>query len=298
MDTRQLAVFCEVVERRSFSKAADRLGVSQPAVSLQVRALEKRLGLVLLDRSGRRVEPTEVGLHLYRGAKRLLTIEEQLVEELTVSHEGGLTGTLEVGASTGPGGIVMPTLLCEFQQQHSDLHVALSVYDTQRVIDLVADRQLEFGVVGAAPRRRGVQFEPFFRDEVILVVPPSHPFADRLVTLEELREARLIVMQDGAGVRQVIEDALYEHGLQLRDLNVDLELGLQESVKIAVQLGAGVTFIARTSVESELAAGTLASARVEGIQPSREISLVRATHRTITRAAQAFVDFARDRLKD
>src|ERR671933_233192 len=104
MDTRQLAAFCAVVDKRSFSQAAERLGVTQPAVSLQIRALEKRLGQQLLDRSGRRVEPTEAGLRLYRGAQRLLALEEQLLQDLQGSDGGALTGTLAIGASTGPGG--------------------------------------------------------------------------------------------------------------------------------------------------------------------------------------------------
>src|ERR671918_2041764 len=115
MDTRQLAAFCAVVERRSFSQAAQRLGLTQPAVSLQVRSLEKRLGQTLLDRSGRRVEPTEAGWRLYRGAQRLLALEEQLVEELAAGEDGELHGTLAIGASSGPGGSVVPLLLCEFQ---------------------------------------------------------------------------------------------------------------------------------------------------------------------------------------
>src|SRR5919198_372824 len=106
MDTRQLAAFCAVVDRQSFSQAAAQLGVTQPAVSLQVRALEKRLGKQLLDRSGRRVVPTEAGLRLYRGAQRLLTLEEQLLEDL--ADEGTIGGRLELGASTGPGGAVVP----------------------------------------------------------------------------------------------------------------------------------------------------------------------------------------------
>src|SRR3954471_12515795 len=143
MDTRQLAAFCEVVERRSFSLAAERLGVTQPAVSLQVRSLEKRLGTQLLDRSGRRVEPTEAGLRLYRGAQRLLALEEQLVEDVAGADEGDLAGSLEIGASTGPGGIVMAVLLCEIQQRRAGLPVSLHVHDTQRVVELLADRTLE-----------------------------------------------------------------------------------------------------------------------------------------------------------
>jgi DNA-binding transcriptional LysR family regulator len=296
MDTRQLAAFCAVVERRSFSQAAERLGVTQPAVSLQVRALEKRLGAQLLDRSGRRVEPTEAGLRLYRGAQRLLALEEQLVAEVGGEAEGNLAGTFEIGASTGPGGIVLAQLLCEFQGRHPELHISLSVFDTQTVVERVAGRELELGVVGAARRHRGVVFEPFFHDEVILACPPGHKFAGKTVTLDEIRGERLIVMQEGAGVRQMIEDELRRVGSRLRDLDVRIELGLQESVTTAVRAGFGVTFISRTSVEPDLVAGTLTQARVKGLELEREIFLVRASGRSETRAAHEFIEFARPRL--
>ena len=296
MDTRQLAAFCAVVERKSFSQAAERLGVTQPAVSLQVRSLEKRLGRKLLDRSGRRVEPTEAGLALYRGAQRMLVLEGQLIEELDAGEDGEVRGTLEVGASTGPGSTVVPVLLCEFQRENPGVAVSLSISDTQSVVDRVAERELELGVVGAARRHRGVVFEPFFQDEVVLAVPPGHRFAGRAVSLEELREEPLIVMQEGAGVRQVIEDELRRAGTRLRDLEPRLELGLQESVKSAVTAGHGVTFISRTAIDADLAAGTLDTARVKGLEPSREISLVRSAGRSPTRAAEAFLEFARERL--
>src|SRR5436305_130029 len=175
MDTRQLAAFCAVVERASFSQAAEQLGVTQPAVSLQIRSLEKRLGLQLLDRSGRRV-------------------------------------------------------------------------------------------------------------------------AGRTVTLEELRGEPIVLMQEGAGVRQVIEDELRAVGVRPRDLDVRLELGLQESARSAVLAGYGVTFISRSAIDADLAAGTVAVAQVERLEPSREIALVRSAGRAETRVAQAFVEFARARL--
>jgi DNA-binding transcriptional LysR family regulator len=296
MDTRQLAAFCAVVERKSFSEAAERLGVTQPAVSQQIRSLEERLGQQLLDRSGRRVEPTEAGRRLYRGAQRLLAQERQLLEDIAGDAEGPLRGQLAIGASTGPGGTVVPVLLCEFAAANPEVTIELSIYDTQTVVDQVARRELELGVVGATPRNRAVAYEPLFRDEVILVCPPGHRFEGKTVSLEELREEQLIVMQEGAGVRQVIEDELRKAGTRLRDLDVRLELGLQESVKSAVEAGHGVAFISRTGVEAELAAGTLAAARVKGLEPSREISLVRAAGRVSTRVADAFVEFARDRV--
>jgi DNA-binding transcriptional LysR family regulator len=295
MDTRQLQAFCAVVERKSFSQAAERLGVTQPAVSLQVRALEQRLGHTLLDRSGRRVEPTEAGRRLYRSAQRMLALEAQLLNEVS-ADEGVLTGTLAIGASTGPGAHLVPLLLCDFQRKHADLHIALSIWDTQTVIDRVAERVVEIGVVGALRRHRALEFEPLVRDEIVLAVPPGHPAAGGALTVDDLREETLIVMQEGAGVRQVIEEELRRAGLRLRGVDPKLELGLQESVKSAVAAGYGVAFISRTAIEGELAARTLAAARVEGVDPSRQIYLVRARGRTPTRAAEAFVEFAKERV--
>jgi DNA-binding transcriptional LysR family regulator len=294
MDTRQLQAFCAVVEKKSFSQAAEQLGVTQPAVSLQVRALEERVGQTLLDRSGRRVEPTEAGRRLYRSAQRMLVLEEQLMEEVA-ADDGRLAGTLSIGASTGPGAHLVPLLLCEFQREHPDLHVALSIWDTQTVIDRVADRQLEVGVVGALRRHRSLEFEPLVRDQIVLAVPPSHPAAGGTISVEDLKKETLIVMQEGAGVRQVVEEELRRAGLRLRGVEPKLELGLQESIKSAVAGGYGVSFISKTAIEGELAAGRLAAAQVEGIEPARQIYLVRARGRSMTRAAEAFVEFAKER---
>jgi DNA-binding transcriptional LysR family regulator len=295
MDTRQLQAFCAVVEKKSFSQAAEQLGVTQPAVSLQVRALEQRLGQSLLDRSGRRVEPTEAGRRLYRSAQRMLALEEQLLDEVS-ADDGRLTGTLAIGASTGPGAHLVPLLLCDFQREHPDLHVALSIWDTQTVIDRVVDRQLELGVVGALRRHRSLEFEPLVRDEIVLAVPPGHDAAGGTISLDELKEETLIVMQEGAGVRQVVEEELRRAGLRLRGVEPKLELGLQESVKSAVAAGYGVAFISRTAIEGELSAGGLAAAQVEGVEPSRQIYIVRARGRSATRAAEAFLSFAKEKL--
>src|SRR4030081_2054245 len=184
MDTRQLAAFCAVVERRSFSQAAEQLGVTQPAVSLQIRSLEKRLGLQLVDRSGRRVEPTEAGRRLYPSAQRRPALRGHLPAELGEKAEGELAGRLEIGASTGPGGTVLPIVLAEFQQLHPEVPGALAVSDPH------PDRH------AGAPRggRGAAVSEPFFRDEAVLAVPRGHRFAGRKVTLDELRAEPLVLM--------------------------------------------------------------------------------------------------------
>jgi DNA-binding transcriptional LysR family regulator len=257
-----------------------------------VRALEERLGQQLLDRSGRRVEPTEAGRRLYRNAQRMLQAEEQLLEDVASAGEGVLAGTLALGASTGPGAHLVPLLLCEFQRRHADLAIALSISDTYAVIDRVADRELELGIVGAVRRHRSLLFEPLAQDEIVLAVPPTHAAAGGEISAADLRDETLVVMQEGAGVRQVVDEELRRAGLRVRELESKLELGLQESVKSAVAAGYGVAFISRTAIEGELAAGRLAAARVAGVEPTRQIYVVRAKGRRPSRAAAAFLEFA------
>src|SRR5207247_8352186 len=141
------------------------------------------------------------------------------------------------------------------------------VSDTQAGVARVAERELELGIVGAGRRHRGVAFEPFFRDEVVLACPAGHRFAGKTISLDELKGEQLIVMQEGAGVRQVLEDELRKAGMRLRDLDVKVELGLQESVRSAVLAGHGVAFISRLAIESDLESGSVATARVRGLDP-------------------------------
>jgi DNA-binding transcriptional LysR family regulator len=223
-------------------------------------------------------------------------MEQQLLAELGEEAEGELKGRLEMGASTGPGGSVLPVILGEFQQLHPQVHVALTVSDTQHVVEQVARREVELGVVGVGGRQRGVTFEPFYRDEVVLAVPAGHKRAGKSLTVEELKAEPLVLMQEGAGIRQMIDEELRDLGVRLRDLNVKLELGLQESARAAVLGGFGATFISRIAIEGDLATGTLGVARVEGLEPARDVQLARATGRAETRVAQEFVAFSRSRL--
>jgi DNA-binding transcriptional LysR family regulator len=257
--------------------------------------LEERVGRSLLDRSGRRVEPTEAGWRLYRSAQRVLAAEEDLLADLDAEPQAELRGRLAIGASTGPGGRLVPLLVCEFGRAHPAVEPALLISDTQTVIERVAGRELELGVVGAAgTRTRGLTFEPLLRDEIVLAVPAGHRLAGKVVPPGEIAEETLLDMQEGAGVRRVVEQELRRGGIRLRPA-ARIELGLQESVKSAVAAGCGVGFISRTAIEAELAAGTIGAARLEGIEPSRQIYLVRSSSRLPSRAAEAFAALAHER---
>lgn len=295
MDTKQLNALCAVIERSSFSQAAEQLGVTQPAVSLAIRSLEKRLGQQLIDRSGRTVEPTPAGQIAYRHAQRVLAAERELLRSLE-DESDELSGPLIVGASTGPGERVLPAILGAFHRANPEVLVSLRVDDTETIIDRVLDRQLEFGIVGAERSHRALVFEPFLRDEMVLAVPVGHPFAGRAVSLEELVATPMVIQQEGAGVRTVIERELRNAGLRPRDLDVVAELGLQESAKSAVEAGLGVTFLSSLAVEQEVAEGRLATATVDGLQTGRLFYSVRSTARPPGRLATAFLAYAREAL--
>jgi len=298
VDLRQLLTFRTVVDKGSFSQAAEELEVSQPAVSFQIRALEERLGHRLLDRSGRRVRLTEAGEVVYRYARRMIGLEAELEREM---GEIGtrVSGRLVLGSSTGPGEVLLPRLLGAFHEAHPEVKVSLVVSDTQTVCERVLDDELELGVVGAARPQRGLVFEPFVRDELVAIVPPGHPLADRgSVTLEELAAEPMLIQQEGSGVRSVVESALRESGVRDRDLKVAMELGLQQSVKAAVLDGFGITVISRLAVERELADGSLVALALEGAGLERSFFAVRHAGRTPKRVTQAFVDFARVALGD
>src|SRR4051812_17693498 len=295
MDLRHLRTLSEIAERGSFSAAGEALGISQPAVSQQVRTLERELGEPLIDRRGRRVVLTARGELVHRYARRMLALRDEFERELA-AESGELAGRLVVGSSTGLGEHVLPLLLGSFHAEHPRVGVSLRVESTVEVIDRVADREIELGVVGAVRPHRGLLYEPFLEDNIILAVPAGHRFAGRSVTLDELLGEPLILMQSGAGVRTVIEDELRRAGVRPRDLDVAMELGLQESAKAAVEAGYGVSFLSSLAVERELRLGSLGVAEVEGIDPVRHFSTVRLAARAPTRLAEAFLAWCRVRL--
>jgi molybdate transport repressor ModE-like protein len=295
MEMRQLETLAAVADRGSFSAAADALGISQPAVSQQIQALERDVGAPLIDRSGRRARLTERGEVVVRHARRLLAVREELQRELA-DQDGELTGHLVVGSSTGLGEHVLPPLLGSFRERHPGVSVTLRVEVTVNVIDRVLERGLELGVVGAIRANRALVYEPFLEDRIVLAVPAGHRFAGRTVSLDELVAEPLIVMQAGAGVRSVIEDELRRAGVRTRDLRIAMEMGLQESAKAAVEAGYGVSFLSSLALDRELRLGTLATAEVDGIDPVREFSTVRPAHSQPSRLVEAFLAWCRDEL--
>jgi DNA-binding transcriptional LysR family regulator len=296
VDLGHLLTFRTVVELGSFSKAAQALDLSQPAVSQQIRSLEKRLGQRLLDRGGRRVEVTPAGDILYAAACRMLETEERLLSDLSHASEQ-IAGRLAIGSSTGPGELLLPRLCAEFAAAHPDVRVVMEVHDSRTVCDRVLDGAVEIGFVGAESAQRGLAFEPVITDELVLITPPDHTLASAsTITVAELADVPMVVQQKGSGVRAVVEQAFAAQGLRRGPDATTMEMGLQQSAKAVVLDGLGVTVISRAAVEREVAQGALAMVGITEPALRRDFHAVWREGRTLTRSGAVFLDFARGSL--
>jgi DNA-binding transcriptional LysR family regulator len=291
MDLRRLEIFAKVAELGSFSRAAEALFLTQPTISEHVRALEDELGVQLLDRLGRGATPTRAGQLLLGYARRMLTLSREAHQALE-RFQGRMTGELVVGGSTIPGEYVLPALIGQFKVKYPDISISLLIGSTRQVSDWLEEGRVEVGVVGARPAARTLEAKELMPDELVVVVPASHPWATRrTTTLGDLQKEPMVVRERGSGSREAFEHALQEAGVSLANLRIVGEMGSTQAVKQAVRAGVGIALISKRAVEDECRAGLLACVKVKDLRVARAFYLV--THRDRTRSplAQAFVEF-------
>jgi DNA-binding transcriptional LysR family regulator len=295
LNVKFLRTFVRVVENKSFTQAAEELHLTQPAVSFQIRSLEETYGVELLDRSGREIIPTASGRVLLTHARQILDLYARSQQEIDRLNDL-VRGTLTVGASTGPGEHVLPQLLGRFKHRYPEIQVVLRISRTQEIIRQVQERTLEIGIVGARVKDDAILFQPFIKDDLIIIAAPQHRWAGAgPVRLNDVLQEPFILQQQGAGIRTMLESGLSERGLGVEDLNVYMELGLQESVKTAVAEGFGIGIISRFAVRQELALGTLVQVPVDDLPAFRdEFYLVRHRKRKLSRLTEVFLSYAKE----
>lgn len=289
LDLRKLQVFLAVIEERSFSRAAERCYLSQPTVSGHIKALEDAFEVPLFDRHTREVRPTRAGELLYSYAKKILKLAEELEKEMALFRAGG-RGPLFIGGSTIPGQYILPPLLGAFKKLHPQTKITLKVSDSGEITKMVAEGELDLGVVGAKFSNRNLHFEPLWEDEIVLVTPPG--LFEGEFHLEELFHLPLIVREEGSGTWFTVKKALEEQGLSLEKLNIVAELGSTEAVKQAVKAGLGGAFVSERAVKEELAQGLVQRLALP-LNIKRHFYLVFPEGRTLPPVAQIFVDFCR-----
>jgi len=290
MDLRRLEVFAKVAELRSFSRAAEALGLTQPTVSEHVRALEDELGVPLLDRLGRGTAPTRAGALLLGYARRMLALSREARQALD-QFQGRLSGELVVGGSTIPGEYLLPAMIGRFKTLYPDISVCLLIGSSRQVTEWIEDGRAEVGVVGARPSPKSLVARELQADELVLVVPPAHAWAGKTeVMLAELKAEPLLVRERGSGSREALERALAEVNAALSGFRIAGEIGSTQAIKQAVRAGVGLALVSKRAVEDECRANLLHCLKVKDLRVSRAFYLV--THRDRSRSplAQAFVE--------
>lgn len=289
---------CQVIDSGSFSRAAERLGVSQPAVSQQMKRLEQEYGTRLLHREGISVVPTEEGKIIYAFATQIIKLYERSKQAIREADEKELSGRLSIGASTGLGEYLLPIALSHFKTEHPRTHLSMDVGDSDEILNRILQHRTDLGFVGVTRQDRHLSFTPFIHDSLILVVSPKHELSkQRAITLNELGNVPLILQQPGSGATSALRDALLSHGLRLEDLNILMEAGLQESTKAAVRFGLGATFISRLGALNELRAGSLVPVRIAHLELEHNFYVVHHRDWPLSRLARRFLKTAEETAK-
>lgn len=256
----------------NFSRAAEELLLTQPAVTQQIKALEDEFGVPLFDRSGGRIALTPAGELLRPYAEQLKAISDEAYEIVT-SASGNHAGMLSLGASQTIGQYVLPNLVAAFLRENPRVAITAVSGNTDEMLDTLVAHRIQLALIEGPALRKDIHVEPFMGDEMVLVVPAGHEWAHREVGVEGLKDAPLLMREFGSGSRRVIEAALAKAGLKKKDLRTTMELDSTEGLLSAVEAGLGVTFVSRWAVRNQLAIGTLRLAWVRGVQLSRMFSL-------------------------
>lgn len=288
MTIRQLEVFLAIAHAQSFSRAAERIQLSQPTLSEHMKELEEELGVPLFVRHSRSVSLTESGRVFEDYATRVvatLAAGRQAIAEL-----GGLKrGSLVVGASTTPGTYVLPARIAKFRDEYPGITVALRIANSRAVEERVRDGEVDLAVIGGhvlGPSERCVAAG--ILDELQLIVPPNHPVKDASLSPARLARERLLIREEGSATRQATERALREAGVTFRPA---MELDHTETIKRAVMAGLGVAFVSRYAVEDEVRSGRLRALPVQRMKIRRHFHVIHDERRPPSASARAFISF-------
>jgi DNA-binding transcriptional LysR family regulator len=284
----QLHIFHTVARLRSFSRAAEELGISQPAVSIQVRELEKAMGCALVHRMRRGLQLTDAGETVFSYTRRIFALAEEM--ESAVQEIRGLrSGRLTIGSSTTPGEYILPWVIGQFRRRYPGIEVSLSISNTQSVVDSIQRRELDMGMAGAPVSMQGLVSFPYVSDEIVVIAAPGHPLAARnSPSLKELEGQDFILREPGSATRGTAESCLKDCGVSIR---VVMELGSNEAVKRAVAAGLGLGMVSKFSVTPDVKASLIKVLPVSGWRCQRPLTVFYRDDKHLPAAQQAFISF-------
>jgi DNA-binding transcriptional LysR family regulator len=272
MENFRLKVFRVVARHLNFTRAAEELLLTQPAVTQQIKGLEEEYGVPLFDRRGGRITLTPAGVVLLPYAERLKALADEAFEA-TTSVAGIHAGTLMLGASQTIAQYLLPNFIAMFLREHPRVSVRAVSGNTDQILESLAEQRIQLALIEGPGLRKDVHIEEFMDDEMVLVVPAGHEWAGQQVEPDQLREASVLMREFGSGSRRIVEAALAKVGLKKRDWTTTMEIDSTEGLLSAVEAGLGVTFVSKWAVRNHLAVGSVALAQVRGLKLSRRFSL-------------------------
>lgn len=285
----QLRVFLTVAEKKNFSRAAEVLNLTQPAISQHIHALEEYYRVRLFDRSNKKVELTKAGSILYSYAKQILTLHQAAERAVTDLIEL-VKGKIVVGASMTIGEYVLPRLVGAFSNKFPEVELAMIIGNTAMVYEQTLEGNIDIGLVeGEVEEHSNLKVEPFLTDEMVLIVPPGHPLANEpFVTPENLRQCTFILREEGSGTRLITEDTLLQLNIQPARV---IQLGSTEAIKQAVEAGLGISFLSKWVIRKELTLGTIKPVRLTDVAVTREFKIIRNRTKFQSRACEEFARY-------
>ena len=290
MENFRLKVFRVVATHLNFSRAAEELLLTQPAVTQQIKALEDEYGVPLFDRSGGRIALTPGGAALLPFAEKLKAISDEAFAAVA-SAAGKHGGKLALGASQTIGQYLLPKLVAGFLRENPRISITAASGNSDAMLEALVAHRIQLALIEGPALRKDIHVEPFMEDQMVLVVPASHEWADHEIDISLLKAAPLLMREFGSGSRRVVENALAKAGLKKKEINVRMELDSTEGLLSAVEAGLGVTFVSRWAVRNQLSLGTLKLARVRNLKLSRMLSLAYPAGPAPTGSAGAFRAF-------
>lgn len=290
MNLHQLRVFYEVASARSFTAAADKLRLTQPAVTWQVKRLEEAHGLKFLDRVGRRVSLTEEGKVLFDFVGRILRLARE-TEEALADLRGLPLGTLRIDATYIVADYYLPALLEALYRQHPGITFQLGIGNSSQVVERTLAQTNDIGICAYDPAHPKLETREILTDLLVGVVGPTHPFARRrTIAVRELADQPLILREAGSSPRQIVDAMLKRHGVAPP---VVMESASTAAIKRFVEDGIGMAILSRQVVKRELQDGSLHRVLLADAEIAYHFYLIRHKDRWVSRALQAFVEMAR-----
>ena len=275
----QLRILKAIASEKSFTQASKILFISQPSISKQVKILENRLGILLINKENNKISLTEAGQVFLQYSERILALCEESCRALN-DLKNGDRGNLIIGASQTIGTYLLPRILAMFAQAYPQIDLKVQVDSTRMITKNVVDREVDIAIIGGdipIELRKNLKVENFVEDELALIIPMSHPFAiekKKLINKDDLYHLNFITLNSNSTIRKFIDDILIQNNIETKQFNIIMQLNSIEAIKTAVSLGLGVAFVSSSAIEKEIKLKTIDIIKIDNIKITRTLSII------------------------